>query len=124
MKKTIVVVLISLILGAAAGYADTSQYRHWKMSNKYLKQAECLLMVKGYLAAIEILKTSVVSLESAEKYLLCQIPDLRMEDYAKMIMYHIELFYMEGKFREASFPVIFAAAVIEIAHKMSDIDEE
>jgi len=115
MKKIIVIVLISLILGAAAGYGDSSQlqYRRWNLASRFNKQAECLLMIKGYLSAIEILK--MASLESAEEYLLEQIPDLRMEEYAKLIMYHIEIMYMEGQFREADFPTVFAAAVIEIA---------
>ncbi|HUV08998.1 MAG TPA: hypothetical protein VMX75_14795 [Spirochaetia bacterium] len=41
-------------------------------------------------------------------------PDLCVEDYAKMIMLQIELFYTQGKFREAGFPTVFAAAVIAI----------
>ncbi|MBA7579660.1 hypothetical protein ES708_21534 [subsurface metagenome] len=32
-----------------------------------------------------------------------------------MIVCQIELFYAQGKFREALFPTIFAAAVVEIA---------
>lgn len=136
MKKVIVIVLISLILGAAAGHGDESKlfYWRWNLTGKYEKEFHCLLMIRGYLGAIEVIKMSIISpeimgteeasLKTVEEYLLKQIPDLRMEEYAKLVMYHIEIMYMEGKFREADFPTVFAAAVLEIANEMSDTGEE
>jgi len=133
MKKIIPIVLISLILGTAAGYGN--DYHLWNLTGTYDKKAKCLLMIKGYLSAVETIKMLMVSLENmrveedslpwislktAEKYLLEQIPDLCMEDYAKMIMCQIEILYMQGKFQEASFSTVFAAAIIEIANKMPE----
>ena len=133
MKKIIPLVFISLLLVAATSYGN--DYRHWNLTGTYEKKAKCLWMIKGYLSAVETIKMLMVSLESrraeeaslpwislktAEEYLLEQIPDLCMEDYAKIIMLQIELFYMQGKFREASFSTVFAAAVIEIANKMPE----
>ena len=123
MRKIIPVVLISLILVAAAGYGN--DYTLWNLTGTYEKEARCLLMIKGYLGAVETLKILMVSrplfsLKTAGEYLLEQVPDLCPEDYAKMIMLQIELFYMQGKFREASFSTVFAAAVVEIAKEAED----
>ena len=118
MKKIIPIVLIALILAAAAAYGNSKDYYMWNATNKYLKRERCLWMIDGYLGAAETLKmlrTSPPRAKTAEEYLLEQIPDLHIEDYAKMIVCQIELFYAQGKFREALFPTIFAAAVVEIA---------
>ncbi len=126
MKKIIPLVLISLILMAAAGYGN--DYHLWNLTGTYEKKAKCLWTIKGYFGAVETLKILMISLpwislKTAEEYLLEQIPDLCMEDYAKMIMLQIELFYMQGKFREAGFPTVFAAAVIEIANSTSSLED-
>jgi len=120
MKKIIPVVLISLLLMAAAAYGNSKDYRRWTLTTPRGKTGQCLIMIKGYLGAVETLKilmisTPLVSLKTAEECLLEQIPDICMEDYAKMIMLQIELFYIQGKFREADFSTVFAAAVVEIA---------
>lgn len=86
MKKIIPIVLIALILAAAAAYGDSKDYYMWNAINKYLKRERCLWMIDGYLGAAETLKmlrTSPPRAKTAEEYLLEQIPDLRIEDYAK-----------------------------------------
>jgi len=119
MKKIIPLVSLALLLVvAAAGYGN--DHNLWNLTGTYEKKARCLLMIKGYLGAVETLKMLMVSpprssLKTAEECLLEQIPDICMEDFAKMIMLQIELFYMQGKFREAGFSTVFAAAVVEIA---------
>jgi len=121
MKKIIPLVSLALLLVvAAAGYGNSKDYWLWNRAGTYEKKAKCLLMIKGYLGAVETLKMLMVSpprssLKIAGECLLEQIPAICMEDFAKMVMLQIELFYMQGKFHEADFSTVFAAAVVEIA---------